>query len=84
MVKVSGFYLNSVHRAGSERGVSEGLGGAQQVAHAIEVMLVLLNGFNTHPLSRQKSLIARGIARRRHKLEVSMTTTKEEPSPEMR
>lgn len=64
--------------------MSEGQGGAQQVAYAIEVMLVLFDGFNTHPLSRQKSLIARGIARRRHKLEVSVTTTKEEPSPEVR
>lgn len=47
-------------------------------------MFVLFNWFNTHPLSRQKSLIARGIARRWHELEISMTTAKEEPSPEVR
>lgn len=57
-------------------------GWTQKVAHAFKIVLVLLDGFNTHPLSRQQSLVARGIARRGHELEVSMTTTKEEASPE--
>lgn len=63
--------------------MGEGQGGTQQVAHAVKVVLVLLDGFNTHPVSRQQSLVARGIARRGHELEVSMTTAKEEPSPEV-
>lgn len=63
--------------------MGEGQGGTQQVAHTIEVMLVLLDGFNAHPLSRQQSLIAWGITRWGHELEVSMTTTKEEPSSEV-
>lgn len=46
-------------------------------------MLVLLDGFDAHPLSRQQSLIAWGITRWGHELEVSMTTTKEEPSSEV-
>lgn len=54
----------------------EGQGGTQQVAHAVEVVFVLLDGFNTHPFSRQQSLVARGIARWGHEFEVSMTTTK--------
>lgn len=61
----------------------EGQCGTQQVAHTVEVVLVLLDGFDTHPVSWQQSLVARGIARRGHELEVSMTTTKEEPSPEV-
>lgn len=77
------FYLNSVHRAGGERGVGEGQRGTQQVAHTLEVVLVLLDGFDTHPLSGQQSLVARGVARRGHELEVSMTTAEEEPSPEV-
>lgn len=56
--------------------MGEGQGGTQQVAYTAEVMLVLLDGFNAHPISRQQSLIARGIARRGHEFEVSMTTTK--------
>lgn len=80
---VSSIYLNGVHRAGGEGGVGEGLGGTQQVADAIEVMLVLLDGFDAHPLSRQQSLIAWGITGWRHELEVSMTATQEEPSPEV-
>lgn len=63
--------------------MSEGQGGAQQVAHAIKIMLVLLDGFNSHPFSWQKSLIAWGVARWRHELEISMTTTEEEPSPDV-
>lgn len=63
--------------------MGEGLRGTQQVAYAMEVVLVLLDGFNTHPLSRQQSLVARGIARRGHELEVSMTTAKEETNPEV-
>lgn len=63
--------------------MGEGHGGTQQVAHTVEVVLVLLDGFNTHSVSRQQSLVAWGIARRRHELEVSVTTTKEEPSPEV-
>jgi len=62
--------------------VVEGLRGTQQVAHALEVVLVLLDGFNTHPISGQQSLVARGVARRGHELEVAMTSAKEEPSPE--
>lgn len=61
--------------------MGEGQGGTEQVAHTVEVVLVLLDGFNTHPVSRQQSLVTRGIARRGHELEVPMTTTKEEPSP---
>lgn len=49
--------------------------GTQEVAHAIEIMLILFDGFNTHPLSGQQSLITWGIARWRHEFEVSMTTT---------
>lgn len=63
--------------------MGEGQGGAQQVAYAFKVMLVLLDGFNTHPFSRQQSLIAWGVAWWGHEFEVSMTTTKEEPSPEV-
>ena len=61
----------------------ERLGGTKQVAHTIEVVLVLLDGFNTHPLPRQQSLVARGIAWWGHELKVSMTATKEESSPEV-
>lgn len=78
-----GFHLNGIHRAGGERGMCEGLGGTKQIAHTTEVMLVLLDGFNTHPLPRQQSLIAWGIARWGHELEVSMTAAEEEPCPEV-
>lgn len=61
----------------------EGQRGAQQVAYAIKVVLVLLDGFDTHPLSRQQSLVARGIARRRHELKVAVTATEQEASPVM-
>lgn len=74
-------HLNSVHGARGERGVGEGQRGTQQVSNAIEVVLVLLDGFNAHPVSGQQSLVARGIARRGHELEVSMATTKKKPSP---
>lgn len=60
--------------------MGEGEGGAQQVAHAAEVMLVLFDGFNAHPLSGQQGLIARGIARGGHELKVSVTATEEEAS----
>lgn len=50
-------------------------GGAQEVAHAAEIMFIFLDGFNTHPLSGQQSLVARGIARRGHEFEVSVATT---------
>lgn len=70
------FNLNGVHGARGERGVVEGHGGTQQVAHAMEVVLVLLDGFNTHPVSGQQSLVARGVAGRGHELEVAMTTAK--------
>lgn len=49
--------------------------GTQEVADPIEIMLILFDGFNAHPLSGQQSLIAWGIARWRHEFEVSMTTT---------
>ena len=79
--QVRRFYLNSVHRAGGERGVGEGLGGTQQVAHTVKVVLVLLDGLNAHPLSRQQGLVAGGIAGWGHEFEVSMTTAKKETSP---
>lgn len=74
-------YLDGVHGAGGEGGVGEGLGGTQQVPDTAEVVLVLLDGFDAHPLSRQQSLVARGVAWWGHELEVSMATTQEEPSP---
>lgn len=49
--------------------------GTQEVAHAIEVMFVLFDGFDTHPLSGQQSLIAGGITGWRHEFKVSVTTT---------
>lgn len=61
----------------------EGQCGAQQVANSIKVVLVLLDGFDTHPFSGQQGLIARGVAGRRHELEVSVTTAKQEASPEV-
>lgn len=61
----------------------EGQRGAKQVAHALVVVLVLLDGFDAHPLPRQHSLVARGVAGRGHELEVAMATAKEEPSPEV-
>lgn len=61
----------------------EGQCGAQQVANSVKVVLVLLDGFNPHPFSGQQSLIARGIAGRRHEFEVSMTTAEQEASPEV-
>lgn len=77
------FYLHGVHRTRRERGVCEGQCGAQQVANAFKVVLVLLNGFDTHPFSGQQSLVARGVAGRRHELEVSVTTAEQEASPEV-
>ena len=76
-----GSYLNGVHGAGGEGGVGERQAGTQQVANATEVVLVLLDGFDAHPVSGQQSLIGRGVARGGHELEVSMTTAEEEPSP---
>lgn len=55
-------------------------GGAQEVAHAAEIMFIFFDGFNTHPLSGQQSLVARGITRRGHEFEVSMATTEQKPS----
>lgn len=46
-------------------------------------MLVLFDGFNAHFLSGEQRLVARGIAGRWHELKVTMTTTEEEPSPEV-
>ena len=74
-------HLDGVHGAGGEGGVGERQGGAQQVAHATAVVLVLLDGFDAHPLSGQHGLVARGVARGGHELEVSMTTAEEEASP---
>lgn len=62
--------------------MGEGLGGTQKVAYTIEVMLVLLDAFDAHPLSGQQGLITGGIAWWGHELEVSMTTTEEEPNSE--
>lgn len=67
-------YLHSVHRARREGGVRERQRGAQQVAYTIKVVLILLDGFDTHPFSGQQSLVARGIAGRRHELKVSVAT----------
>lgn len=55
--------------------MSERQGGTQEVAHAAEIMFVFFDGFNTHPLSGQHSLIAWGITWRRHEFEVSVATT---------
>lgn len=61
--------------------MSEGQSRTQKIAHTIKVMLVLLDMFKTHPLSRQQSLVAWRITRRGHEFKVPMATTEEEPSP---
>lgn len=61
--------------------MGEGQGRSQQIADTIKVMLVLLYGFNAHPVSGQQSFIAWGIAGWGHELKVSMTTTKKKSSP---
>lgn len=61
----------------------EGQRGAQQVAYAVKVMLVLLDGLDTHPLSGQQSLVAWGIAGRRHEFEVPVAAAEQEASPEI-
>lgn len=42
---------------------------------------ILLDGFQMESLSREHSLMARGIARGREELEFAMAPTKEEPHP---
>lgn len=73
-------YLHSVHRAGSEGSVGEGLGRPQKVPDTIVVMLVLFNGLNPQPIFGQNCLIAWGITWRREEFEVSMPPTKEKPN----
>lgn len=63
--------------------MGEGEGGTQKVSHAVEVVLVLLDGFDAHPLSGQQGLVTRGVAWRGHELKVSVSTTEEEPNSEV-
>ena len=77
-------HLDRVHRAGGEGGVRERLGGAQQVADAVVVVLVLLDGLDAHAVFGQQGLVARGVARRRHELKVTVTTAQQETSPGVR
>lgn len=62
--------------------MSEGQGGTQEVAHSLKVMLVLFDGLDAHPLSRQHGLVARSVAWWGHELELSMATSKQEASSE--
>lgn len=73
-------YLHSVHRAGSEGSVGEGLGRTQKVPDTIVVMLVLFNRLNPQPIFGQNCLIAWGITWRREEFEVSMSPAKEKPN----
>lgn len=75
-------YLNCVHRARGEWSVVEGQCGTQQVSHSTKVVLVLLDGFNAHPVSGQQGLITGGISGRGHELKVPMSTTEQKTSPE--
>ena len=63
-----------------EGGVCERLGWTQQVANAVKVVLVLLDGLDAHPVFGQQGLVARGVARGGQELEVSMTTAQQEAS----
>lgn len=63
--------------------MSEGQCWTQKVAHTVEVMLVLLDGFDAHPLPGQQGLVTRRVAWWRHELKVSMSTAEEEPNSEV-
>lgn len=74
-------YLDSVHRAGHKVGVREAAAGAHQVGPPGPFPPILLDGLQMESLSREHSLMTRGIARRREELEFAMAATKEEPHP---
>ena len=57
------------------------LGGPQEVADAVEVMLVLFDGLDAQAVSRQHRLVARRVARGRQELEVAVATAQQEADP---
>ena len=74
-------YLHRVHGTGGEGGVGQRLGGPQEVADAVEVMLVLFDGLDAQSVSGQHRLVARGVARGREELEVAVATSQQEANP---
>jgi len=70
--------LAGVHGRGDEGGLREELGGAQQVAPALVVPLVLLHRLHVHLLLGQQRLVARRVAGRRQELEVAVATAQQE------
>lgn len=63
--------------------MGEGQRGTQKVAHTVKVVLVLLDGFDAHPLSGQQGLVTWRVAWRWHELKVSMSTAEKEPNSEV-
>lgn len=76
-----GLYLYGVHGARRERCVREGLGRAQKIAHAVEVVLVLLDGLDAQTVPRQHGFVTRSVAWWRQELEVSVAASQEKPQP---
>jgi len=69
-------YLYSVHRARSEGCMREALSWTQQVAYAIKIMLVLLDGLNAQTVPRQNRLVARSVSWRWEELKIPVAPSK--------
>lgn len=74
-------YLYRVHGARSEGCVWKGLSGTQQVADAIEIMLVLLDGLNPQPVPRQHCFIAWSVAGWWEELKIPVTASQKKAKP---
>lgn len=77
-------HLTGVHWDGDVGGLRQELGGPQQVAHPLQVPLVLLDGLDVHLLFGQQRLVARRVASRGQELEVSVAAAQQEAHPEVR
>lgn len=74
-------YLYRVQRARGEGCVWKGLSGTQQIADAIEIMLVLLDGLNPQPVPRQHCFIAWSIAGWWEEFKIPVTASQKKPKP---
>lgn len=76
-------HLTGVHRCWDKGGLREELGGSQQVTDPLVVPLVVFHGLDVHLFFGQQRFIAWRITSWWQELKISMSSTQQEPNPEI-